>query len=311
MLDKYKDGQVVAYHILLNAINNNNISHAYLFDGNGNPDVNDIVLSFVKAIVSLDCDDNELDNVFKRIDDGNYLDVVFIEPDGLWIKKNQIVDLQGEFSKKSIEGKKKIYVIYSAEKMNVQTSNSILKFLEEPVDDIIAILVVNNINLVLPTIISRCQVIKLNKKRLSSSSVVNFRYLFNESRYSKVDDNSISDIIDNVINFIVFIEKNGVDSIVYTKKMWHSIFKDREDNIMAIELMINFYCDVIKFMANNDILFYKDRVSFVNDISRLNSINSVSRKIGILDCVKNDLKGNMNINLLIDKMIIDMCGDDK
>ena len=98
----------------------------------------DIVLSFVKSIVCLEYnDENNAIKVCKRIDEGNYLDVMVIEPDGLWIKKNQIIDLQNEFSKKAVEGRKKIYIIKSADKMNVQTANSILKFLEEPVDDII------------------------------------------------------------------------------------------------------------------------------------------------------------------------------
>ena len=196
MLDIYKEGQAIAYNTMMNAINNNKISHAYLFDSNGNPDVMDIVLSFVKSIVCLEYnDENNAIKVCKRIDEGNYLDVMVIEPDGLWIKKNQIIDLQNEFSKKDVEGRKKIYIIKSADKMNVQTANSILKFLEEPVDDIIAILIVDNINLVLPTILSICQIIKLKKKKLSDSSNDNFHFLFNNGKCSDYDNDKISDII--------------------------------------------------------------------------------------------------------------------
>ncbi len=309
MLDKYKDGQPVAYQMMTNAIINNKISHAYLFDSNGNPDAFDIVLSFVKKIVLLDCDDSFSTNVIKRIDDGNYLDVVCIQPDGLWIKKNQIIDLQNEFNKKSIEGRKKIYIIKSAEKMNVQTSNSILKFLEEPIDDIIAILIVDNINLVLPTIISRCQVIKLNKRKFSDSSIINFRYLFNSFKYLNYSDDKISEFISDVIGFVNFFENNNLDTIIFEKSLWHNKFKDREDNLLAIELMINFYYDLLKYITNNKALFYKDKISEIDSISKINSISSISKKIYILDGVKNKILKNMNINLLIDKMIIDMCGD--
>ena len=309
MLDKYKDGQPVAYQMMTNAIINNKISHAYLFDSNGNPDAFDIVLSFVKEIVLLDCDDFSRTNVIKRIDDGNYLDVVCIQPDGLWIKKNQIIDLQNEFNKKSIEGRKKIYIIKSAEKMNVQTSNSILKFLEEPIDDIIAILIVDNINLVLPTIISRCQVIKLNKREFSDSSISNFRYLFNSFKYLNYSDDKISEFISDVIEFVNFFENNNLDTIIFEKSLWHNKFKDREDDLLAIELMINFYYDLLKYITNNKALFYKDKISEIDSISKINSISSISKKIYVLDGVKNKLLKNMNINLLVDKMIIDMCGD--
>ena len=52
------------YPIDNNAIKNNKLSHAYIFDSNGNPDVMDIVLSFVKEIICMDITD---DNNFKNI----------------------------------------------------------------------------------------------------------------------------------------------------------------------------------------------------------------------------------------------------
>jgi len=129
MLDSYKNGQPVVYEMLKNAIDNDKLSHAYIFDSNGNSDVFDIVLSFVKMILCKDIkNENEKSIVCKRVDDGNYLDVKVIAPDGMWIKKDQLLDLQSEFNKKSFEGPKKIYIIKSAERMNPQTSNSILKF---------------------------------------------------------------------------------------------------------------------------------------------------------------------------------------
>ena len=63
-------------------------------------------------------------------------------------------------SVKSFYGKK-IYWIKDIEKMTEQAANSLLKFLEEPEDDIIAILSCKNISAILPTIISRCQQVKL------------------------------------------------------------------------------------------------------------------------------------------------------
>lgn len=141
MLDRYKIGQPLVYTMLNNAIDSDKLSHAYLFDANGNDEVYDIIYSFVKMIFCRNISDKKkINNICKRIDDSNYIDLKIIEPDGLWLKKEQILDLQNEFSKKAIEGDKKVYIIKSADKMNTQTANSILKFLEEPVDDIVAIL---------------------------------------------------------------------------------------------------------------------------------------------------------------------------
>ncbi len=309
MLEEFKDSQNLAYNILNNAISSNKLSHAYLFDSNENPDTLKLVISFTKMIVCSEFDDSEKVNVCYRIDAGNYLDVKIIDSDGIWIKKDELINLQNEFSKKAIEGKKKVYIINEAEKMNVQTANSILKFLEEPVDDIIAILIVNNINLVLPTIISRCQIIKLNKKKYADTSVENFYYLFSNTKYGKISSDETSNIIDNVISFASFMEKNGIDSIIYSKKIWHNFFKDRECCIMGMELLINLYMDVIRYKSNIDVNFYRDKIDIVEMISSYNDLDRLTKKVNLLIEVENNLKRNLNINLLIDKLIIDMCGD--
>ena len=309
MLKEFKDSQNLAYNILNNAISSNKISHAYLIVSNKNPDTMKLILSFAKIIICKDYAEEERKNICRRIDDGNYLDIKIIDSDGIWIKKDEMIDLQNEFSKKSIEGKKKIYIINEAEKMNVQTANSILKFLEEPVDDIIAILVVNNINLILPTIISRCQIIKLNRKKYADTSIENFYYLFSSTKYGKISSDEANNIIDNVINFALFIEKNGLDAIIYSKKIWHNLFKDRESCIMGMELLINLYVDVIRNKVNMNINFYKDKVGIIDVILSYNDLNKLTKKINILIEAENNLKKNLNINLLIDKLIIDMCGD--
>ena len=101
------------------------------------------------------------------INDKCYPEIKIINPDGLWIKKEQLDEIQKEFSTKAVFGTKKIYIINEADKMNSSAANSILKFLEEPVPNIIAILVTNNIYQLLDTIISRCQVISLRKNKLN------------------------------------------------------------------------------------------------------------------------------------------------
>lgn len=310
MLDQYRCGQPIVYNILSNAIAHDKLSHAYLFDSNGNSDVEKIVLSFAKMIITNNIlDENEKNNICMRIDDGNYVDVKIIEPDGIWIKKDQLLDLQSEFSKKAIEGNKKIYIIKSADKMNVQTANSILKFLEEPVDDIIAILIVDNINLVIQTIVSRCQIIKLNKKPMSLKSINNFSSYFYQGKYSLFKDEEKSKMIDDVLSFIMFLENNGLDTIVYSKKIWHNNFKDRELSILAVNLCIYFYYDVIKYKCNLEKYFYGDKLSSIEIIGEKNDYSKLINKIEVLDRTENYLKRNLNINLLIDKMIIDMCGD--
>ncbi len=309
MLDTCISGQASICAMLKNAVDNDRISHAYIFDSGGNSIATDMAIYFAKMIVCKSASDKDKDNIFKRIDDGNYIDVKIIESDGLWIKKEQLLDLQSEFSKKAFEGIWKVYIIKNAEKMNVQTANSILKFLEEPVDNIVAILVTDNVNLLLPTIISRCQIIKLNKMKYENDVNSNFLNIIKNTEYEYLSKEEQNEIINSLINFIKYIEKNGIDALIYTKKIWHSVFKDRSLNVLGIEFMINFYYDVLKYISSGSINFFSDKVEDIKEIAKTNDIISLCKKIEILDEAKNNVKRNLNINLLIDNLIIEMCGD--
>ena len=169
MLDDYKDLQKISYRILKNTVSNNKSSHAYLFETNGYSKGLDFAISFAKYLLcpyhytnSLKCN-----NCFQceQIDSGSFGELKIIDSDGQWIKKEQLIDLKEEFSKKSINGKQKVYIINNADKLNVASSNSLLKFLEEPEDNIVAILLVNNRFQLLNTILSRCQILSLNNIR--------------------------------------------------------------------------------------------------------------------------------------------------
>ena len=117
MLINYKDIEPIVYMQMKSAIKKG-ISNAYLFNLNDNVYAESMILDFVKSIV---CQEHESEGEYKncilcnRIDNGNYTELKKIFPDGLWIKKEQLDDLQKEFTTKSIESNKRIYMIYEAE----------------------------------------------------------------------------------------------------------------------------------------------------------------------------------------------------
>ncbi len=146
-------------------IENNKISHAYLIELNDyEKDFSDI-LDFVKMILC-NCSHEDLQkdnsNICNLVDTGNYPDLKIVEPDGQWIKKNQLVEVMDEFQNKSFFNNRCIYIIKEAEKLNSSSANTILKFLEEPQDEIMAILLTKNRFQVIETILSRCQIMTLS-----------------------------------------------------------------------------------------------------------------------------------------------------
>ena len=305
MLEKYKNSQPILYNLLVNAIKNDKLSHAYLFETNNNSNYMEIIYSFVKEIF---CPGNgNCDNcsICSRIDNGNFLELKIVNPDGLQIKKEQLNELQEEFSKVSIDSDKKIYIINECEKMNTQAANSILKFLEEPVDNIIAILVTNNINKVLRTIVSRCQVISLNKDNYEvtdntlenlSNILINVDFISEEKNINLYND---------VISFIDYFEKNRGNTILEVKSLWHDKIKDRQENIIAIDIMINFYYDVFKYIMYGQANIFVNEIDLIKKIS-YNTSDIILSRLEILLDVRKLLENNLNINLLIDYMIIEL-----
>lgn len=64
---------------------------------------------------------------------------------------------------KSYEGGYKVMIVWMAEKMNVDTANKLLKLLEEPYEKTLFLLIAEDEKSILPTILSRCQVLHFNK----------------------------------------------------------------------------------------------------------------------------------------------------
>lgn len=314
MLDRFKDSQHIAYKIMTNALKKQKISHAYIIDTNGLNNGIEIAKDFAKSILC----PNFYTNYDKcngcmqchSIDDGNFIEMKIIEPDGLWIKKEQLDDLQKEFSYKSVIGNKKVYIINGIEFLNVSSANTILKFLEEPSPNIIAILLTKNIYQVLDTIVSRCQIISLNKVANTDflSMYEKVKYEFNVPE--AIDEEHFDEKVDAVIKFVNYVETKGNDTILYTQKLWHDVIDSKELNIFAFEIIILYYKDVINYKIGRKLEVFKIN----EDIMRIadhNTLFVLQKKIKDVLNLQEQIRYNANTNLLIDRLIIDLVGGNK
>ena len=200
------------YDSVTRIFNNDSLTHAYLIEvSNYGTDYAD-VLKFVKLILcskndkSIDKVDCGECNTCSLIDEGNYPDLYVIEPDGNNIKKEQILLLEREFNNASLLDNKRIYIIKEAEKMNSFAANTILKFLEEPSPNIIAILLTRNRYKIIDTILSRCQLLSL-KSVDSNEDFSDYAY------FSKflVDPDDLFLNYDDIINKLFVDEEKKID----------------------------------------------------------------------------------------------------
>ncbi len=262
--------QEKAYSFLDKIINKNKkISHAYLIETNGYNDYKIFIKHMVKSIL---CSDIEDDSYIKKIDtlveNDSYPDLKYIYPDGNYIKKEQILSLEQEFSKKSLLDNKLIYVIDGAEKLNDSSANTILKFLEEPEEDIIAILVTNNRYKVLETILSRCQIIALSNNEIQL------------------------DIIDEINLFVkdLFITKK---LIINYDLYLNSLFVDRKKAVESLEII-----EQILYNYVNEYSIPKE----IEDMLKVKESKIVDY-ILIIDKEKSKLDYNINMKLWLTNLI--------
>ena len=261
-------------------IENGHISHAYLFEIDNYEDDFSYIVDFIKMIlcnISYEKVKESSNSIINLIDNNNYPDIKIIEPDGSTIKKSQLLDLQKDYSNKSLLDGKRIYVIKNAEKLNPASANTILKFLEEPEDDIIAILVTDNRYHVIDTIISRCQIITIKEDNLLFSS-----------------ESDIIELLNGVIKPRSFYigYNHFINDILIDKSVAIEKFRSVENILVSY---LNY-----KYLGSDN--FDKEIVSILENISNEQILNCLS----ILEEELPKLEFNVNFKLWIDSLFSKM-----
>ena len=255
----------------------NNVSHAYLIEGSHSQYTEDFVYDFAKQLLYEE-DEISTEEFLDLLEQNLILDLKIIRPDKSMIKKEQLLDLQKEFSNKSVQSKKRVYIIFEAEQLNQSSGNSILKFLEEPKDGIIAILVTNNRYKILPTIISRCRVISLNNEE--------------ESRVSASAEKLTSYILDPES---LFLKQNEIlNEIMVDKQQAKTILKEVEYYLF----------DLYKRLLSGE-----NMISIIDKNIEENGLpDKILKYIAIIEENFEKMTYNINYKLWLDSFLIELKG---
>jgi DNA polymerase-3 subunit delta' len=113
--------------------------------------------SFIEAVFCGKSEGCGLCPSCRKIAAGQHPDLHLVEPDGAFIKIDQIRELQRELSFRPFEAPIKACIIEAADRLNPAAGNALLKTLEEPPGNALLVLITANVGGVLPTVLSRCQ----------------------------------------------------------------------------------------------------------------------------------------------------------
>ncbi len=155
-------GHKQSVKILVRAIAGGRVAHAYIFAGPEGVGKETTALSFARALLCSSPTGGDACGVCRecrQAGSGNHPDFYLVEPAGASIKIEQVREIQRRAPYRSYQGGRKVFLIRQAETMTAEAANCILKTLEEPPADTVFILVSARPQLLLPTILSRCQAV--------------------------------------------------------------------------------------------------------------------------------------------------------
>jgi len=325
-VEKYlKLHQPVIYKTFLKAIEEDRLSHAYLIAGNPGTPLKEVATFLAKSIV---CDDRSplaCNNCITclRIDDNNYPDFVFIDGSKESIKKNDISSIEEQFNKAAFESKGiMIYVLHLVENMTEEAINSILKFLEEPHRNVFAFLTTNNENKILPTIISRCQMMHL--KLIDRREVINdaielgvepidaelLSYFYNDSEliYDVISNEDKKELYCTQKELLLGLleELNNKDkkaAVFYVQNKVAPLVNTKESLRIFLDLLIQAFEDLLNIQNNRDIQL-KSCDTILHELSE--KIGDVHHSIIEILKQRNLINLNLNSGLQLDHLIFEI-----
>jgi DNA polymerase III subunit delta' len=311
-----KQTQSIVYRTLVNAFSNNKINHAFLLSGlKGSP----IKESAIYVAQSLVCENPKplaCEECLSclRIANQSYADFIYIDGELGTIKKEEIENLQSSFSKSGVEAKGlKIYIINQLEKATASATNSLLKFLEEPYDDVVGILTTQNQSQILETIISRSQVLRIKTyskdylvTELLNSGISQEDVNILVSKYS--DINQILEVMNNTdyptIKALVIetfeMMVNQPDSLnFFAISQINPKIADKKSVVLFLDLLETLITDVVKLKIGENIVFSNQNEILNQALNKRLNYQKINELIML---AQGSVGFNLNVGLLLDNL---------
>ncbi|WIV12316.1 DNA polymerase III subunit delta' [Proteiniborus sp. MB09-C3] len=308
---------------LKNAIKNNTVSHSYLFEGPKSIGKEKLAKVFAKTLLCQRGGDSPCNTCpsCMKIESGNHPDFHMEYPDKDSFKKEQIEELQRTIRKIPLESNRKIYILDDVDKMTQQAQNSFLKTLEEPPGYAIIMLLATNGYSLLPTIVSRCQIVKftpIERHKIEKALVNNFGRSEEQARFiasfsngiigkaielSKSDDfKLLRDEIIEKLNTVI----NGDKLKIFSISEFFEQNKELIDEVMDIILL--WYRDLLIYKETKNVgfLINKDKADSISYQCQKLSKQKIMDILDVVRRTKEDIHSNVNFQLAIEVMLLNI-----
>ena len=307
---------------LQTAIGQNKISHSYIINGEAGSGKKLIAAIFAET---LQCEDKGINpcglcKSCLQAESKNHPDIIWVTHEKYSIGVDDIrMQLNNTIAIKPYSGTYKIYIIPDADRMTEQAQNALLKTIEDPPEYAVILLLTNNIDSMLPTILSRC--VTLNLKPVKTALIEKFLmercqipdYMAKISagfsqgnvgkalRYSSSPD--FLELKDETLHVLKYIDEMEIYEVVEAVRHLSQHKLEIND---CIDFMQLWYKDILMFKVTKDpnTLLFKDEYRFISEQAKKRGYEEIETIIKAMDKAKRRLDANVNFDVAVELMLL-------
>lgn len=306
-------------HILYSYLKNDNIPYSLLFSGSAAANTLGFAVAFAKAIQCLDRDDDFCGACrhCEEIDKEIFPDLKIISPEGQFYKKEQIVFLKEDNFRRPMTGKKKIFIVRDAQKMNENSANAFLKVLEEPAESTMFILLTKNLNNLLPTIKSRCQILNFTLPTPEELKTFFLGKGIDESKaelLSYLGQSGIEDVVEGNYDDLMQKRQRSLDILIKlsTKTNVDEVLLDLNTRSRSREKFLEYFTEQVNLLSlllrDIMLLHIEEESGYIINIDYKETLMNLRQQLPIakvlylihrMELLFRDIQRNLNTKVLI------------
>ena len=314
-LEKY---QPFIYNTFINSLKFNKVSQAYLIKGSDGTPTLDIALFLAKTLICEEPSPLACSSCLNciRFEEGNYADFMLIDGSKNTIKVGDIENLQKFLASSSLEKQgKKIYIINCLENANKEAVNALLKTLEEPTSSVYAFITSQSEAKILPTIISRCQILSLlpiNKSivkqnainegvLLEDADILSYFYCDVEVIKQKSEEENYKEQKKLLYETLNALTISSEEAIYYAQTNLIKNIKTKEDARLYIDLLSIAFKDILHIQNNQPLVLEGAKEQIDTLSKKYKNISEIYLEIMLS---RGQIEDNVNLSLLLQHIFI-------
>jgi DNA polymerase-3 subunit delta' len=316
-------GQESAVFFLKAAHRHNRMAHAYMFVGPDGIGKKKTALNFAKLFL---CEHPEAEEPCERCSScrkaeaSAHPDIQEVACEGQFIKIDAIREACRRLNLRGFESLKKVLIISEAQHLNDESSNALLKTLEEPTPHTVIILIVDTVKSILPTIASRCQKIAfslLSEKtirsilredfgageeaatylaRMAQGSLGNALKYQQEGLFDRKND-LIWEVLDRRFSLSRFMSEAALDR------------SERQEKISEVLVVLSSWFEDLykaKIVSDSEDFINSDRRKDIVRQAGLLSFSEIEERLQAIADALNDLERHINMRILLSKLRVEL-----